>query len=289
MIGREIALEALGVLCNAKVTSVQQRSRDGTSFSADFGHAELFSIKQLIPAVLHADQTRQGSISIFQNALVAFGGGSAALANTVPAGLQSYFPLSQDVRENQTTKELELHIKINEEEFFDPGFDYDFTHLTDTQTYWRGGEKYERPCGFKRFALKVLGKYDDDTWLGTSYRSTESLEGEWPVSYHGTSEEGAKGIIEGHYKVGDVNAYGDGIYSTPDISVAKQYAKTFTSKNDKKSYKVILQNRINPEYRKEYNNDKYWLIRIPKEKSDEEQQKMVERAIRPYGLLLKKV
>ena len=44
---------------------------------------------------------------------------------------------------------------IDEEEFFAPQFDYDFTRLTDTETYWRGGEKYERPCGWYRFGLKV--------------------------------------------------------------------------------------------------------------------------------------
>lgn len=27
------------------------------------------------------------------------------------------------------------------------------------------------------------------------------MKGEWPVSYHGTSQTGAEAIIEGHYKV----------------------------------------------------------------------------------------
>ena len=46
-------------------------------------------------------------------------------------------------------------IVIDEEEFFDPKFDFDFTDLKDTEKYYRGGEVYERPCGWKRYALKV--------------------------------------------------------------------------------------------------------------------------------------
>ncbi|KAI3370586.1 hypothetical protein L3Q82_007155 [Scortum barcoo] len=45
---------------------------------------------------------------------------------------------------------------IDEEEFFDPDYDYDFTDLKDTETFYRGGEVYERPCGWKHYALKVL-------------------------------------------------------------------------------------------------------------------------------------
>lgn len=59
-------------------------------------------------------------------------------------------------------------------------------------------------------------------------------------------------------------------------------------KNGKK-YRVILQNRINPQYRQKYNNDKYWLIPIPHGTCDEDEEKMVERAIRPYGMLLQEV
>lgn len=67
-------------------------------------------------------------------------------------GLPTFLALrSIDVDEDKTGK---LHI-IDEDEFFDPGYDYDFTHLEDTETYHRGGEVYERPCGWNRFALKV--------------------------------------------------------------------------------------------------------------------------------------
>ena len=44
---------------------------------------------------------------------------------------------------------------IDEDEFFDPQFNYDFRSLKDTETYYRGGEVYERPYGWYRFAIKV--------------------------------------------------------------------------------------------------------------------------------------
>ncbi|KAK2842722.1 hypothetical protein Q5P01_012922 [Channa striata] len=181
---------------------------------------------------------------------------------------------------------------IDEEEFFDPKYNYDFTNIKDTKTFYRGGEKYERPCGWQRYALKVLDKYEDgNTWLGTGYRRTDSEPGEWPVSYHGTSKPGAESIIGGHYKPGPCAMFGRGIYSTPLMSVASEYAfqKKFTSKKTGKTYEVILQNRINPKYREKHNNDKYWLIPIPAGTSPSQEQVMVDRSIRPYSLLLKEV
>ncbi|KAK2809668.1 hypothetical protein Q5P01_000502, partial [Channa striata] len=140
--------------------------------------------------------------------------------------------------------------------------------------------------------FQVLDKYEDgNTWLGTRYRSTDSKPGEWPVSYHGTSKPGAEGIIDGGYKPGPRKVYGRGIYSTPLMSTATKYAfqKKFTSTKTGKTYEVILQNRINPEYRKKHNNDEYWLIPIPAGTSPSQEQVMVDRSIRPYGLLLKEV
>ncbi|CAG8509447.1 17775_t:CDS:2 [Cetraspora pellucida] len=52
----------------------------------------------------------------------------------------------------------------------DPRYDYDFTNINDMEvTFMRGYILYKRPCGWKRIALKVAGKYDNgnDKWLGT--------------------------------------------------------------------------------------------------------------------------
>ena len=49
----------------------------------------------------------------------------------------------------------------------DPAYDFDYSSLTeDGKEYKRGDYKYYRPYGWKRIALKVKGKYEDDVWLG---------------------------------------------------------------------------------------------------------------------------
>ena len=83
----------------------------------------------------------------------------------------------------------------------DPSFDYDFTHKKDGSTeYYRGSKWYYRPCGWLRYALKVLGKFPDgDEWLGARGSRPESTPGEWSVSYHGTARCNANSIAGGGY------------------------------------------------------------------------------------------
>lgn len=178
---------------------------------------------------------------------------------------------------------------VNIEEFLDPRFDCDYTNERD-HACTRGDEPYKRPCGWYRFGLKVLGKYPDgNAWLGTRGPRSYSVVGEWPVSYHGTSIEGATGITESHYEAGSGQVHGRGIYSTPDIQVASGYSKTFYSSSDGKTYKVLMQNRINPKERKVCKRKDYWLIEVPKETSAEKEKEIVEKSIRPYGILLKEI
>ncbi|XP_063068051.1 uncharacterized protein LOC134459635 [Engraulis encrasicolus] len=175
--------------------------------------------------------------------------------------------------------------------FFDPRFDYDFTNIKDTTTFMRGSEVYKRPCGWQRYALKVLNKYPDgNAWLGSAGYRTWSDPNEWPVSYHGTGEDGARGIISTHYLAGSGARYGRGIYSTPDPTVAENdgYAKTFVSKRDGQKYKICLQNRINPRRRQVHNGGKYWLIPVPPGTDAWQERDIVMGNIRPYSLLLKR-
>ncbi|KAK5855332.1 hypothetical protein PBY51_005439 [Eleginops maclovinus] len=80
----------------------------------------------------------------------------------------------------------ETEFLVDEKEFFDPQYDCDFTHLSDSAECMRGDEPYERPKGWYRMALKVKGKYPDgDAWLGTDGWRSHSVDEEWPVSYHG--------------------------------------------------------------------------------------------------------
>lgn len=80
---------------------------------------------------------------------------------------------------------------------------------------------------------------------------------------------------------------GRGVYSTPDIKMAEKYCKKFKSKVDGKTYKVVLQNRINPGKRTKCQREDTWLVYIPEGRNDVQTRAIVQEAIRPYGLLLK--
>ncbi|CAG8534927.1 11784_t:CDS:1 [Ambispora gerdemannii] len=153
----------------------------------------------------------------------------------------------------------------------DPKYNYDFTNIDDNgRQYTRGGVPYQRPCGWKRIALNVTGKYDngDDKWLGTD-------EDAWPVSYHGTAKHNARSISADGYLLskGKRFAFGRGIYSTPVVNVAKLYAPEFKFEGVK--YVMIFQNRVNPANLVKIDKHKFW---VSKEDSD----------VRPYGICIKR-
>jgi hypothetical protein len=75
-----------------------------------------------------------------------------------------------------------------------PEYDYDFTNVRDgnSSTDYRGDFEYKRPCGWRRFTIKVKGRSEygsDDTWLGPNGICTASAPKEWPVCYHGTEQQ----------------------------------------------------------------------------------------------------
>lgn len=166
-----------------------------------------------------------------------------------------------------------------------PTYDYDFTQVDDKGvTFMRGNFEYKRPCGWKRIALNVLNKYEDNIWLGvdgsTRQSITNAVQNEWPVSYHGTARNNCKSIAEDGYLLCKSKrfAFGHGIYSTPDIDVAYLYATEFTHEGS--NYKIVFQNRVNPNglnrvSKEETGVGEYWIS--PNE-SD----------LRPYGICIRK-
>lgn len=162
--------------------------------------------------------------------------------------------------------------------------------------FLRGNEQYVRPCGWNRVALRVTQRYDDgDTWLGTGANA-------WPVSYNGHNMDGSLGIILTHIGSPDqeegfleaaasavVNdeTRGKGVYATPDIKLAEKYCRKFKSKVDGKTYKVLLQNRINPTKRVKCQREDVWVVYVPEGSSDIQARVLVQESVRPYGLLLK--
>ena len=164
-------------------------------------------------------------------------------------------------------------------DFLDPQYDYDFTKINDkNKKFMRGGLEYKRPCGWKRFALKVNGKYEDDIWLGQKGISIN--DSEWAVSYHGTKVENAESIVQYGLKVGEKNKFGVGIYCTPNISTAEQYSPTFTNHFSGKKYKIVFQNRVKPSAIHKASEvggpDDYWYV------SD-------GKYIRPYSICVKEI
>jgi hypothetical protein len=182
--------------------------------------------------------------------------------------------------------------------FLDRELHYDFTNISDNgRTFFRGGSIYTRPCGWKRYALNVKNKftnafwlkgegnkYPDDIWLdGKTPRADKysSAEGEWAVSYHGTSSRNGLSIGQEGYKLskGERFKHGKGIYSTPDIEVASLYAKNVSY--DGNTYLFVVQNRVNPETvikvdKAETGVGEYWIS-----PTDDD--------IRPYGFCIKKI
>ena len=163
-----------------------------------------------------------------------------------------------------------------DDDLLDPSYDYDFRGINDgNQKFYRGGLEYKRPCGWKRYALKVNGKYENDLWLGSS--GNANGDSEWAVSYHGTKQEFFNSIYNNGYRPGHNNAYGVGIYCTPNIETAAGYATEFTG-DDGKRYKLVLQNRVKPSAIKKA-SDKggpvdYWYIENGKD-------------IRPYSICVR--
>ena len=169
-----------------------------------------------------------------------------------------------------------------DDSLMDPQFDYDFTGKVDDGTkYYRAGYEYQRPYGWKRYAIKVLGRFESDKWLGEHGIRANSSEGEWPVSYHGTGESATGSIAQDGYKLskGKRFRYGKGIYSTPSIAVAAKYARVFEHKGA--NYKIVFQNRVCLTDLKIIDEKKtgvgeYWVTTR-------------EEHIRPYGICIQEV
>ena len=128
------------------------------------------------------------------------------------------------------------------DDLLDPIYDYDFTDIDDSgRKFYRGGLEYKRPCGWKRYALKVTDKYDDTDWLDSNGDSNN--DSEWAVSYHGTKQNFVDSICQTGLRPGHNNWYGVGVYCTPNIDTAAEYSEIFTG-NDGNKYKLVFQARV---------------------------------------------
>ena len=103
--------------------------------------------------------------------------------------------------------------------------------------------EYRRPCGWKRYALKVSDKYPDIEWLGS--QGNTKNDSEWAASYHWTKIYCAEPIAKDGLKPGNNNQFGIGVYCTPNIETAEKYAEIFTSPMTKKNIKLCFKIELN--------------------------------------------
>lgn len=80
----------------------------------------------------------------------------------------------------------------------------------------------------------MLGKYENDDWLGKSIKNQagSNNENQWPVAYHGTHQNNVGGIIIEGFRLdkGKRFSYGHGIYCSPNPAVALGYSHVFSFK-----------------------------------------------------------
>lgn len=162
-----------------------------------------------------------------------------------------------------------------------PSFDYDFTGVDDgTKKFYRGTHVYTRPCGWQKKAMKVIGEYGDDVWLGGGGIHIDTTPGEWPVSYHSSAAPSGRNIAQDGcmQSLGRQFPYNRGIYTTPLASIAARYAPTFEYRGQ--NYQVIFQNRVNPNTLQTMgqsgSDNEFWAS--PKEED-----------VRPFNICLKRV
>ena len=174
-------------------------------------------------------------------------------------------------------------------DIFEPEFDMEPINWPQGKNY-RGKLPYNPPYDYFGCALKVRGSYDsgDDTWLGHI-----NIDGEFAVAYHGirSNLDAVKGIMNSYLKAG-ANQYcrndddmmhpgkkcGKGVYVTPDIKVAEEYTEGFGVFELNKTYRIVLQCRVNPKkIRQSAREPEYWILNGN------------GKEIRPYRILIKEV
>ena len=178
-------------------------------------------------------------------------------------------------------QEVINHFNISQDQIA-PKYDLNLTSVQDDgKTYMRGEFEYKRPYGWYRYALKVVGKHENDDWLGPNGVRTHTVGGEWPVAYHGTKQSShncVQKIVNEGLRPGPRRLYGTGICTSPSLTmVANHYAKSIVCKG--KTYRYVLQTRVDPTslqiIERVLDDADYWLS--------------PSNAVRPYGILVQEV
>lgn len=174
------------------------------------------------------------------------------------------------------------------QEIFDFRWNQDYRAAEATDPTMRGGVVYNLPAGWKKFALRVMGRFEG----GNAWLSLNGRAGEWAVAYHGTHVDAMPSILGGGLKAGERQAYkdfldrrtgekiGSGIYCTPNLETAAEFSPAF--KQEGRTIQFVFQCRVRPEAIKRIHEEvgresgAYWLINDADD-------------IRPYGVLVREI
>ncbi|CAF0896223.1 unnamed protein product [Didymodactylos carnosus] len=175
----------------------------------------------------------------------------------------------------------------------DPRYNRDYPHPQEEK---RGGRPYYFPQGWYRHALKVDNKYtNDQVWLGMN-----NSPGEWIVAYHGTKSGVVRSIVNAGLKHEFVTADAckpDAKLQRPSIPDVKGLyvathcengASIYTGDGFKirdssgtvRTYRIVFQCRVENDKFTEHNGPVRVGLAL---------RVFDEKAIRPYGLLLKEL
>jgi len=144
----------------------------------------------------------------------------------------------------------------------------------------RGGQPYDLPVGWKRFAVNVQGLYNDPkgVWLKDDNSG-------WAVAYYGISKESMPNILGAGFRFGSRQANplepGEGIAVSPWIGAAQHYSKP--QKHSGHDIQMVLQLRVRPGAIRQNSKSKaseferkFWVIQKLKD-------------IRAYGVIVREL
>ena len=158
-----------------------------------------------------------------------------------------------------------------------------------SNNFIRGNEKYFPPYGWIGIGLKVLGKYDDDSWI-----IDNSKESKWSTAYQGVGGNLCSSQVLKKLRTKIINGLkdgqsqykcnyndkrhknkkiGTGVYLSQNINISENYSGEISFNNSK--YKIALMVKVLNEKIREPEDINFWILNY--------------KYIRIYRVLIKKI
>ena len=164
-------------------------------------------------------------------------------------------------------RELVNSLGLDESDL-DSEYDYEYSDTVTRTSHTRNGESFSWPAGWKKLGLDV-SQYNQIDRRGNDWLNKRNG---WHVAFHGTAGDNPstiRDIVRNGFKVRggrmhprNGEAYGEGIYCTPEIDLATKYAKPPLTIGGR-SFEIVFQVRVHPGYFEEHINAKIMKKRNP--------------------------